>query len=661
MVEPTHVNAGLSEPLLSTNDVEIPNTLQNGTTPQRSTNATAANSSTGTNGTVSPPWSSRSLLSLDLLSVEDKDIVIRSCFPMPCGSRRRRRRRSSQVDDTNDTSTRRDDRQVLRLNHNVFWNFVLMITYGISEGLWGGAVFAAYCKQLYKGRNAPLGIIEAVYSIAELVFAVPIGYLADTHGKAKIIRAGAALFLVTSIFHAVTTYWIDHSSSNSSHTTTVLLVIIMSLWGIGAGIVDGPCEALFADSTPPGRRTKYYTYLEIINLLATVLGPLLSLIIFHSVSSNSNHQHNSNNNTTQFGIDMNTVHAIDALDPDEEEGQNWNMRAIVIIIYVGLAMEACNSIIMMFFDDDKALVEQSITNTNTNNNNQEESSGSSSSSEESQSESESESSSSGVAEDEAEEVQNEVDVPATPATPSPPTTQPESLTMREQYQWTIPYILLISEVVSAGAMGLSDAYFPLFLKDDCGLSPTQVQILYAIEPLFIAAMTWWAERIARKLGRIQTIVLLSTCSVSVFAIIPIFNVRSNRFGILMILHILSSSFGDSIHPLEEALLADSLPRNQRARWMSLNGSLSGLHQSATAIIGGYLSDYWGYRGTFLATCVGEIMGLAIFALLLLLQPPRRPRQTSRISNTATSGPVTSAANDAQERQPLLVERQHNCN
>lgn len=533
------------------------------------------------------------------LRAEDKDIVIRGCFPC-----RRNRRMQPQ----------RDPREWVRLNHNVFLNFALMIVYGVSEGLWGGAVYAAYIKNLYGGKNAPLGKIEAVYSIAELVFAVPIGYLADSWGKAKIIRAGSVLFLVTAVFHMVTTYYIaNHNGGTGTAGTTVVLMIIMSLWGIGSGIVDGPCEALFADSTKSGaQRDKYYTYLEILYLLATVLGPLLSLVLFAGYKSD----------------------------------EDWSMKPLVTIVYVGLALEAVNAIIMMLFDDDKALED---------NDSESESESESSSSEEDGDEEEEE-----AKEDEEEGNENDnEDTPEGGETSEemelflPENDTTTTISLREKYQWAIPYILLLSELVSASAIGLTDAYFPLYLKDDCGMSFYQVQILYGVEPIFIAFMTWWATKIAKDFGRIQTILFFYASATIFFAAIPIFNLRGNHLWLLALLRIASSAFGDSFRPLEEALLADSLPRNKRARWMSLISSLSGLHQSATAILGGYLSDIWGYRGTFLATCGGEFLALACFALLLPLVPERETRSSRTTTSATTTGnlpqtvPATVSATAAE--------------
>jgi MFS family permease len=493
---------------------------------------------------------------------------------------------------------RRRQRRLLQLNHNVFLNLTLMITYGIGEGLWGGAVFAAYLKQLYHGKNAPFGRIEAVYSIAELVFAIPIGYLADRHGRSKIIKAGAVLFLVTALFHVATTYWLDTHPGSTNMTTTILLMIIMGLWGIGAGVVAGPCEALFADSTLPGReRDKWYTYLEIIYLLATVLGPLLSLVIFQ-VTGSGHINDNVNDNNMDVRGDGDSNHQVT---------RQWSMKALVVIIYAGLAMEGVSAIIMLFFDDNKALDTSGDNDIDDDGSSEEES----------------------VVEpnDDASEHDNAFD----DETLQEDQTQ-TTLSFRERYQWTIPYIMVTSELVTAAANGLSQAYYPLFLKDDCGMTPAQVQILYAVEPLFVAAMTLAAPRVAERLGRIETILLFYAASIGFFAAIPIFNLRK-QWHLLVSLHILSSSFGDSIHPLEIALMADSLPRRQRARWMSVSSSLSGLHQSATAVLGGYLADAWGYRGNFLATCVGEVAALAIFALLLLLVG--REQQQISVATTTT--------------------------
>jgi MFS family permease len=529
------------------------------------------------------------------VSSEGKNIVFYSCCNFP-GRRRQRR--------------------VLQLNHNVFLNLILMVTYGIGEGLWGGAVFAAYLKQLYHGKNSEFGKIEAVYSIAELAFAIPIGYLADHLGRAKIIRVGAILFLFTAIFHFATTYWLDtHRDTNT--TTTILLMIIMGLWGVGAGVVAGPCEALFADSTLPGsERDKWYTYLEIVYLLSTVLGPLLSLVFFQAHGpANDDNDHNK--------------------DTNADTTQQWNMQALVVIIYAGLALEGISAIIMLFFDDNKALNDDGDDGSDSGE----------------------------VSVDTDDAFEQGSDEEGEDETTSEDHTQ-LTLTFRERYQWTIPYILVTSEIVTACAIGLSQAYYPLFLKDDCGMTPTQVQMLYAIEPLFVAVMTWAAPQVARSLGRIETILLFYAASVACFAAIPIFNLRKQWY-LLVSLHILSSSFGDSIHPLETSLMADSLPRRQRARWMSFSQALSGMHQSATAVLGGYLADTWGYRGIFFATCGGEAVALGIFALLL---PLLGRRQRTNINQAATSArrrssPINHHSISVAQSAPLLSggnqEEEHN--
>ena len=283
-----------------------------------------------------------------------KNIVIRECrCCCSCSCKSRQSQQQQQL------VGRRPQRRkvVFRMNHNVFVNLVLSITYGFSDSLWGDAIFAAYLKNLYQGKNAPLGRIEALHGFATLLTAFPIGWIADTQGRSLVIRAGSALFVVTSLLHAATTYWIGDgrklqhekqelllstqmgeerdmfsssswtswlSGDNPHHNrfvSMILLSIVMFLWGIGTGIVDGPCEALFADSTPRGKRATYYTYLEIGYVLSSISGPLVTIVLFHSM------------------------------------GNDWTMPTLQTIIYIGLAMESVNAIVMMFFDDRKALDE----------------------------------------------------------------------------------------------------------------------------------------------------------------------------------------------------------------------------------------------------------------------------------------------------------------
>ena len=104
-----------------------------------------------------------------------------------------------------------------RLNHNVFLSLLLAVIYGLADSLWTGTVIAAYLKRLGKERNGPVGNVEAVSGLASLFSALPVGYLADTCGRDKVIGAGGVLIIVTAVAHALLLGWIGTDEEALSH------------------------------------------------------------------------------------------------------------------------------------------------------------------------------------------------------------------------------------------------------------------------------------------------------------------------------------------------------------------------------------------------------------------------------------------------------------
>ena len=91
------------------------------------------------------------------------------------------------------------NKKTVSVNHNVLLNLVLSILYGISNSLWNGTAYLVYIKKLAHGSNKPVGMIEAVSGLASLLCALPIGYCADTYGRAIVIKVGSVVFFVTSL------------------------------------------------------------------------------------------------------------------------------------------------------------------------------------------------------------------------------------------------------------------------------------------------------------------------------------------------------------------------------------------------------------------------------------------------------------------------------
>jgi MFS family permease len=222
---------------------------------------------------------------------------------------------------------------------------------------------------------------------------------------------------------------------------------IMIFWGLGDGVVNGPCQALFADSTPSGTRSTYFTYQFVCYLSASAVGPLVSIILFQTL------------------------------------GDNWDMYHLRIVIYVGLILETGNAILMMLFDDNKALDEDE----NDNDENEDENGN-----DEGGSNDEDGRRNGDGHEDEEQQAapapvsllssSNDNNNATTTITATAVAAATDSIRLKKRQEW-IPYIVFISGLISSLGSGMTVKFFPLFFKDEIGMTPSQVQIIYVLVPL----------------------------------------------------------------------------------------------------------------------------------------------------------------------------------
>ena len=121
--------------------------------------------------------------------------------------------------------------------------------------------------------NSYAGYVEAAQGIASLVVALPVGWLADRGSKSRIIAAGGALLpvAVAATSYAVI-YGVEHQDEKRS--SFVMFMGALSLWGAVQSIQNGPAQALYADSTAAGERSRYYMISYVLYLCASVLGPV---------------------------------------------------------------------------------------------------------------------------------------------------------------------------------------------------------------------------------------------------------------------------------------------------------------------------------------------------------------------------------------------------
>jgi MFS family permease len=519
------------------------------------------------NESISPPNDSTSSSHARIIN---KDIVI----PAHCC------RRCLVGNSSNDGGAEEEEQEAeIRVNYNVALNLVLAVVYGISGSLWNGTAYAAYLKKLGQNRNAPLGDIEAVQGMASLLAALPMGFVADKIGRSKVIRAGGVLLLLTTIAQVFVLEWVgtdedgENGEDGRSYNTTAALWImgvIMAFWGIGDGVVNGPCMALFADSTPEGERSIYFNYLFVCYMAASACGPLVSIVLFQTL------------------------------------GDDWDLYHLRIVIYVGLGVELMNSCLLMLFDDNKALDES-----------------------DSRVDDESSADDDGCSDDinaVTETVNGNISVAevardGSSSGNSGQSTPDSDLTPLQKRQKWIPYIVFSQGLIFAVGSGMTVKFFPLFFKDEVGMSPSQVQMIYCIVPFVMAICSTLCTKLASSgLGRVQTMLLFSVVGIFLLYAMVFFKSYLDVHPFLLVpVYVLRTSLMNASYPIQESILMDFVPKDERARWKSLD-SVASFGWCGSAALGGWLADKFDYTYTFLITAITQTVGLGVWCLLLPLVP-----------------------------------------
>jgi MFS family permease len=114
------------------------------------------------------------------------------------------------------------------------------------------------------------GLAEAAIGTSTLVFALPVGWLADKVPRHQVIAYGGGFSSLAAIgitAHAIVRPVVPVIPGESEDAAQARraaedsaqfqqLVIACIVWGIANGIRSGPVKALFADSIPTGSRSR---------------------------------------------------------------------------------------------------------------------------------------------------------------------------------------------------------------------------------------------------------------------------------------------------------------------------------------------------------------------------------------------------------------------
>ena len=199
----------------------------------------------------------------------------------------------------------------------------------------------------------------------------------------------------------------------------------------------------------------------------------------------------------------------------------------------------------------------------------------------------------------------------------------------------IPIIMFASDLLISLGAGMTVKFFPLYFKSNVGLSPMHTQLIYVCVPLVMVAFASLAQRASQAMGRAQVMALFRGLGVTCLGVMVLLAqvYQCERWQVMVPIYLVRTALMNSVYPVEESLLMDSVPKNTRARWKSLE-SVMQFGWCGSAVLGGVIADRFkntdrsGYTQTFAITCIMQFSGTCIGLLLLPLVPRKEKRQSA---------------------------------
>ncbi|MHA2365674.1 MAG: MFS transporter [Candidatus Hodarchaeales archaeon] len=177
--------------------------------------------------------------------------------------------------------------------------------------------------------------------------------------------------------------------------------------------------------------------------------------------------------------------------------------------------------------------------------------------------------------------------------------------------WFVPSSLIFLGFIIGFGAGMTVRFFAIFFKEIYNLPPSIVNGIFAFLFMFTGIMGLLTPRIAKYIGKIETIFIVQmiaiVCLVGIAFIPPLV--------ILVPIFLMRGSFMNSSQPLQRSILMDRVPKKARGRWNALQVLSFGFLWSLSAGIGGFLLDIYDFPVLYLFTAFLYILGT--FPLILL--------------------------------------------
>lgn len=190
--------------------------------------------------------------------------------------------------------------------------------------------------------------------------------------------------------------------------------------------------------------------------------------------------------------------------------------------------------------------------------------------------------------------------------------------------WFVPLSLIgLGFIVGLGA-GMTVRFFPIFFKEVYSLPPTVTNVIFTIAAVLTGLVGLSSPRIAKKIGKIETMFLVQFIAILCLLIIALIP----PFVIVFLAFIWRGAFMNASQPIQKSILMDLTPKANRGMINALQVLTFGFLWSMSAGIGGILLDRFNFSVLYYITVVLYIIGT--FPILLLRPYLKKEKSLEKI-------------------------------
>lgn len=177
----------------------------------------------------------------------------------------------------------------------------------------------------------------------------------------------------------------------------------------------------------------------------------------------------------------------------------------------------------------------------------------------------------------------------------------------------VPHFVVANDCILVVGSGFITMYFGLFMIQDYGVSPMAMTSLTALSGITTTAMALGFGRMSKTFGRVQTLLIPKTLGPLLLLYIALaHNTSLLPVSLMFVAYAMRWGFMNCTAGITRALIMDVVPPRTRARWNAVE-SFQSASWSGTSVLGGYLTDHYGYSTAFFVTFVFHAIALLVMS------------------------------------------------